>query len=314
MLRLIIIFFIVLQISTAKAQQTRQFTQYIYNQYGHNPAVAGSKECWDIKMGHREQWVGFEGAPQTSYVSLYGRLRAKNSPTKAYHGLGGYISRDETGPMARTYVFASYAYHIPVNYNTYLGAGAFLGIKQYRIDVRKMSVINTADPIYNSSANVMILGDGALGLWMYNKKTYMGLAIDQVVPRKIKGVGGQIGVNSRIVPHINFTAGKHIHTHELYHLIPSIMLKFKPLVAPSVDLNMIMDFDNRFQIGMSYRIGDAICALIKLRLLKYFDVGYSYDFPHTRILKGTVQTHEITLGFSACAWKESYRKTCPAYN
>lgn len=310
-----IIFILILNIAfAAQAQQTRQFTQYIYNQYSHNPAVAGSKECWDIKMGHREQWVGFDGAPQTSYVSLYGRFRPKNSPSKGYHGIGGYISRDETGPLARTYVYVSYAYHVPINYNTYMGLGAFLGVKQYRIDARKISVIDNADPLYNSAASAMILGDGALGLWLYSKKSYLGISIDQIVPRRIKGMGSEIGVKSRIVPHFNFTAGKRIHAHELYHLIPSIMVKFKPLVAPSVDLNLMMDFNNRFAIGMSYRVGDAVCALVKLRLLKYFDVGYSYDFPHTRMLKGTTQTHEITLGFSACAWKENYKKTCPAYD
>jgi type IX secretion system PorP/SprF family membrane protein len=305
--------FLILSFYT-NAQQTRQFTQYIYNQYSHNPAVAGSKECWDIKMGHREQWVGFDGAPQTSYVSIYGRIRPKNSPSRGFHGVGGYVSRDLTGPISRTYAYGSYAYHLPINYNTYMGLGAFLGIKQYRVDVREMSVVNTADPIYNSSASVMILGDGALGAWIYNKKSYIGISIDQVVPRRIKGSGGEYGIKSRIVPHLNFTTGKRLYVHEVYHLIPSVMVKFKPLVAPSVDLNLMMDFNNRFQIGMSYRVGDAVCALVKFRLLKYFDIGYSYDFPHTKMLKGTMQTHEITLGFSACAWKESYKKTCPAYD
>jgi type IX secretion system PorP/SprF family membrane protein len=276
--------------------------------------VAGSKECWDIKMGHREQWVGFDGAPQTSYVSIYGRIRPKNSPSRGFHGVGGYVSRDITGPLSRSYAYGSYAYHLPINYNTYMGVGAFLGIKQYRVDVREMSVVNTADPIYNSSASVMILGDGALGAWIYNKKSYIGISIDQVVPRRIKGSGGEYGIKSRIVPHLNFTTGKRLYVHEVYHLIPSVMVKFKPLVAPSVDLNLMMDFNNRFQIGMSYRVGDAVCALVKFRLLKYFDIGYSYDFPHTKMLKGTMQTHEITLGFSACAWKESYKKTCPAYD
>jgi type IX secretion system PorP/SprF family membrane protein len=305
--------FLILSFYT-NAQQTRQFTQYIYNQYGHNPAVAGSKDCWEIKMGHREQWVGFDGAPQTSYVSIYGRIRPKKSFSGGYHGVGGYVSRDLTGPISRTYAYASYAYHLPINYITYMGVGAFLGVKQYRVDVREMSVVNTADPIYNSSASVMILGDGALGAWIYSKKSYIGISIDQVVPRRIKGSGGEYGIKSRIVPHLNFTAGKRLYVHEVYHLIPSVMVKFKPLVAPSVDLNLMMDFNNHFQIGTSYRVGDAICALVKFRLLKYFDIGYSYDFPHTRMLKGTMQTHEITLGFSACAWKESYKMTCPAYD
>ena len=60
-----------------KGQQTVQFTQYIFNGFAINPALAGSRPCIDIKLGYRNQWVGFEGAPKTTFASANGELKFK---------------------------------------------------------------------------------------------------------------------------------------------------------------------------------------------------------------------------------------------
>ena len=58
--------------SRATAQQISQYTQYVFNHFSINPAVAGSKDCLDVRLGYRRQWVGFENAPVTAWASLHG--------------------------------------------------------------------------------------------------------------------------------------------------------------------------------------------------------------------------------------------------
>ncbi|WP_257667254.1 T9SS type B sorting domain-containing protein [Parapedobacter tibetensis] len=48
-----------------QAQQRPQYTQYIFNGFLANPAVAGIERYVDLKMGARSQWQGVDGAPQT---------------------------------------------------------------------------------------------------------------------------------------------------------------------------------------------------------------------------------------------------------
>ena len=45
------------------AQQPSQYTQYIFNYFGINPAAGGSTKCLQLKAGYRRQWLGFESAP-----------------------------------------------------------------------------------------------------------------------------------------------------------------------------------------------------------------------------------------------------------
>ena len=52
-------------------QQKPQYTQYIINNYIVNPAFTGIENYIDIKMGHRQQWVGLKGAPVTTYITLH---------------------------------------------------------------------------------------------------------------------------------------------------------------------------------------------------------------------------------------------------
>uniref|UniRef100_UPI00404A7A54 type IX secretion system membrane protein PorP/SprF n=1 Tax=Flavobacterium sp. TaxID=239 RepID=UPI00404A7A54 len=61
-------------IFSAQAQQEAHFTQFADNQLFVNPAYAGSNEILNATVLHRQQWVGFTGAPQTSTFSMHSPL------------------------------------------------------------------------------------------------------------------------------------------------------------------------------------------------------------------------------------------------
>jgi type IX secretion system PorP/SprF family membrane protein len=53
------------------AQQNPQYSQYMMNTYLINPAVVGIEDYTDIKVGYRNQWTNFEGAPTTYYLTAH---------------------------------------------------------------------------------------------------------------------------------------------------------------------------------------------------------------------------------------------------
>jgi type IX secretion system PorP/SprF family membrane protein len=53
------------------AQQRPQYSQYMINNYLLNPAITGIEDYADIRVSHRRQWVGLDGAPVTSYVTAH---------------------------------------------------------------------------------------------------------------------------------------------------------------------------------------------------------------------------------------------------
>jgi type IX secretion system PorP/SprF family membrane protein len=61
-----------------QAQQRPHYTQYILNNYVLNPALTGIENYTDVKLSHRLQWAGLDGAPVTSYVTIHGPLKKKD--------------------------------------------------------------------------------------------------------------------------------------------------------------------------------------------------------------------------------------------
>lgn len=57
-------------IQKIKAQQLPQFSQYTFNAFLLNPAVAGAEGYTAINLTNRAQWVGVEGATHTGILRL----------------------------------------------------------------------------------------------------------------------------------------------------------------------------------------------------------------------------------------------------
>src|SRR5205809_3706579 len=85
-LLVVILSFVVANILVA--QQRPYYTQYILNNYIINPAIAGIENYWDVKVSHRHQWVGLDGAPVTTYFTIQGPLNrndlGRSDPTSVH--------------------------------------------------------------------------------------------------------------------------------------------------------------------------------------------------------------------------------------
>jgi type IX secretion system PorP/SprF family membrane protein len=53
------------------AQQEPMYTQYMFNSLSFNPAYAGSHEYMSIRLLYRNQWVDFEGAPESQTFTIH---------------------------------------------------------------------------------------------------------------------------------------------------------------------------------------------------------------------------------------------------
>ena len=67
--------------NAAVAQAKSSYNQYILNNFILNPAQAGIENYTDVKISARDQWVGLNGAPKTTYFSImsayYGEVEKK---------------------------------------------------------------------------------------------------------------------------------------------------------------------------------------------------------------------------------------------
>tara|TARA_B110000285_G_scaffold109641_1_gene124485 strand:+ start:1077 stop:2009 length:933 start_codon:yes stop_codon:yes gene_type:complete len=294
-----------------EGQQTVQFTQYIFNGFAINPSLAGSKPCMDVKLGYRTQWVGFEGAPKTTFVSVNGELKFKKVKSiRTKHGAGVYVESDVIGPIKKTTMYLAYAYHFPLSRGITASAGIFAGLQEMRLDASKISVIDANDPLIGGSGTRFMIPDISPGFFISHKDWFTGFSIRQAFPKKWELIGSDKTKNTL---HYLLVGGKRFETGNEINVVPSAMLKWTGYTNPSIDLNLLFELNHYFEIGASWRSGDALAGIVKFNFLEYFSLGYSFDLTTSKVRLGSANTHEIILGIYSCPRGVS-DYLCPAFN
>ncbi len=304
--------FFLLLASGARAQQISQYTQYVFNQFSVNPAVAGSKDCLDVRLGFRKQWVGFPGAPTTGWASLHGSIRPKGKPyVKNRHGIGAFIESDETGALGYTHFYLAYAYHVQVGQDYFMSMGLFAGVKQQKLDLGKVNATDPSDPLLSNDGSVIVYPEVWPGIWMYSKNGWMGLSINQALGNGIK----DMGENSRLTRHYLASGGRRIRLNRTIAFVPSTMLKVSPKSPIAIDLNLSLEYRRKLGFGVSFRNQDAVAFMVKLPFLKFFTVGYSYDITTSRLRTASSNTHELILAIYPCGNDDPAKNIvrCPVF-
>lgn len=281
-----------------QAQQTAQYTQNVLNMFAINPAVAGSKDCIDVRLGYRQQWVGFPGAPTTGWATVNSVIKPKRPRAfKANrHGVGAFVESDDVGPMGYTSFQLAYAYHIQMKQDMFMSLGFFAGVKQEKFSPGDVVAMDNNDPALINSANVMVYPDVTPGIWLYGKSTWAGLSIQQLLGNKMDG----IGLDSRLTRHYIASVGHRYRINKNFSVVPSGLFKLSPRSPVAMDLNLMLEYKRKLGMGISYRNQDAVAAMIKVPFLKYFTLGYSYDVTTSKLRVGGANTHELILGIYPC--------------
>ena len=239
MKRILISLFSLCACIVAGGQQRPHYTQYVINPYIINPAITGIENYTDAKIGLRDQWVGLNGAPKTTYLTIHGpigkndyrtsatsfKVPGENPRGKAYwetytaaephHGAGLTIINDQTGSFRFLTASATYAYHLGINPTTNLSGGFSAGITKVSIDRTKHDFSGTGDPNDPALGSALtgeltkIKPNVGVGLWLYSRDYFVGFAAQQVIPQTLSFVDDNPAIltRGRFVPHLFLTAG-----------------------------------------------------------------------------------------------------------
>ncbi|MCH2233098.1 MAG: type IX secretion system membrane protein PorP/SprF [Crocinitomicaceae bacterium] len=309
----IVLIFLALQITGfGFSQQTEHYTQYEYNQFAFNPAVAGTKACIDIRSGYRFQWVGIEGAPQTGFLNAHAPLYFSKKKRNAFgpkHGIGGMVIRDAFGPFSFLQLNVAYALHLPVSRYGRLSFGFAFGFKQTAFSTEQLTTELQDPTIPNSGQSYIMFPDARLGVWYRDKKQYAGLSVHNLFGNRL-----QTGDNSALQRHFYITAGKSFRLEKGWSLIPSFFVLKTARTPMDFHLSALLDLENKFAFGLGLRRTDAITTQVRVKLFNFISIGYSFDFIISKLSGSMWQTHEITGGFNSCSNYGSGSTTdCPTF-
>ena len=283
---------IVLSIGIARVQgqQLPQYTQYMFNEFVINPAIAGVYNHYQIRTNHRFQWVGLADPPLTNSISFFG------PHAKMDMGYGGYIYNDVTGPTSRTGFTGAYAYNIAIEGTMRLSMGISVSLMQYRIDGTQLDPKDVSDPSLLNMVSTSYMPDAGLGAYLYAEDFYVGLSMAQLLNNKIKIFENKDGLN-RLKTHINLVGGYHYPINDDWMLEPSLMIRGTAPKELSFDLTARVEWQKTIWGALAYRYHDAVSVLIGYSYEDMLIFGYSYDIGLSSIRKYNTGTHEIMIGY-----------------
>lgn len=307
-----------------QAQQKPQYTQYPFNNYLVNPAFAGIENYIDLKLGHRSQWTGLEGAPKTTYLTinapigdnfLNGGAGSGNPNERSYlrtymaaephHGVGLQVITDKAGLISQNTIAGSYAYHLGLSPTSNLAVGLTAGVSQYAINTSAITVENPIDPALNNGNNSKWSPDVTVGALLYGANYYTGISVQQVLSQSIFSTNYN---QSKSVPHFLLTGGLKLYMTDDLTLMPSFLVKVIDPVPTTYDVNMKLAFRDDFWIGGSYRRNDSFGILAGFNLSSLINIGYSYDITTSNLNTVSRGSHEIVIGILL---NNTYSVKCP---
>jgi len=286
----IILFTIITGSTGIMAQQLPQYTQYMFNDFVINPAVAGVYNYFQIRTNHRFQWVGIMDAPMTNSIGFYGPHE------KLDMGYGGYVYNDVTGPTSRAGITGAYAYNVAIKGNIRLSMGLSASIMQYRVDGTQLNPADISDPTILNVVSTSYLPDAGLGLYLYGDKFYVGLSAAQLLANSIKIFDNKDGIN-RLKTHFNLIGAYHIWLNEDWLIEPSLMVKGTAPKALSFDVTARVEWQKMLWGAISYRYQDAVGVMIGYSFDETLFFGYAYDIGISAIRKYESGSHEIMIGY-----------------
>ncbi|MBD1362341.1 type IX secretion system membrane protein PorP/SprF [Mucilaginibacter sp. ZT4R22] len=289
------------------AQQTVQFSQYMFNGLVVNPAYAGYKEDWTLNLSSRLQWAGIDGAPRTNTISIDGVL----NPDNKNMALGFLATNDRLGPENNTSFYANYAYRLRLDDEDTkrLSFGFGAGLVQYRIDASKFNANDPTDGNIIGNENTL-MADFRLGVYYTTPSFYVGGSVLNLFSKPVSGANTVV-INP--VPHGYLTTGMVIALSNTIDIKPSVMLKGDLKSPAGLDLTTYLLFDKKLWLGASYNTGvnlkqsgqykgldksNTVTGIAQFNISDFLRFGYSYDFSTSAL--GTYQsgTHEVSLSLS----------------
>jgi type IX secretion system PorP/SprF family membrane protein len=277
----------------ALAQQVPYYTQTNTNYFLLNPAVTGTKKLVDARICYRNQWTGFEGAPVTQTIALHSRL------LKGLMGVGGFMVKDETGPIKLYNFGLNYAFHIHFP-DVELSIGLSGNMMKYMLDGSKITTHNSGDHAIDRSVEGSDwIPNMQGGLYLYNDRFHCGLSMHNLLESTAEFYREDTIKNGKIAtaPHIYLSLGYNFSTDPDYVWEHTVLAGYVAGTPLTMDYNLRVHIKEKLFIGTALRLKDAIALQAGVTIRKTFQVGYSYDIVTSKLRPYQSGTHEVTLTF-----------------
>ena len=279
------------------AQQGVQYTQFMFNKLGFNPAYAGSHERPCISCIHRSQWVGFDGAPTSQTVNFHTPLFGKRV------GLGVSLQHDKIGPTDSYWANLAYAYRMQIEKGV-LSIGIQGTLRRYAVDFNQTQAIVPSDlAVMEGSANKMLPNFG-VGIYFNTEQFYVGWSVPHALSGNISlydvlQSSADVALEEA---HHYIMAGLKVDLSEAVKFKPAMLVKKVSDAPMDLDIHGSLVFNDRIGLGATYRLGgirnsagESVDLVAYLQFENGMRLGIAYDYTLSEVRRYNSGSFEVML-------------------
>lgn len=274
------------------AQNQFHMTQYMVHQPFLNPASMGMYGNMNGSIFYKNQWVGFEGAPQLIGFNF-------NSPFLNESNRAGLtVVNDQIGVNSNTDVALSYAYTLKTGTSSTLSFGLTASMRLVQSDFSEIST-TIVDPEFQSNTPTLVMPNFKFGTYFRTEKFYVGIALPNLLKNEIIYSNEFSGNTSFDLSdwHFYLHSGYSWEINENLDLNSSVLFKHVSGAPFQVDINSILAIKKKFGFGFNYRTSQELSGLLRFRLNPMLEFGYAYDFNFSELANFSSGSHELMLIF-----------------
>nr|WP_321411298.1 type IX secretion system membrane protein PorP/SprF [uncultured Allomuricauda sp.] len=274
----ILVMFFCFAISSVKAQQEAQYTQYMYNTSSINPAYIGSKENLNITALHRSQWVGLEGAPKTQTLAISAPIDYDKRLS-----LGLSVINDVAGITDETYFNIDFSYNIPFGEYAKLSFGLKAVGHLLNVDFQKLSIFDGNDVNFQENISNEFTPNIGTGVYYNTDKFYVGLSVPNLLETSFfnktdtnEGNADSLSI-LRDRMHFYWITGYVFDLNDYVKFKPAVLTKLVVGAPLQVDISGNFLLYDKLSLGVAYRWSASVSALVGFRVFQPLMVGFAYD-------------------------------------
>lgn len=285
-------------------QQYPFWAQYRSGLFMLNPAVAGTRKSIDARLGYRQQWVGFDGAPKTMSVGVHGKFYKHGML-----GAGGFVFQDVIGPFNYLNASGAFAYHAK-----FADAALSLGISgsyqsQKFMTTRVITQYQQDPAVDFSFADKKAKINMAFGALYYNDRFYFGFSALNLIGSTFEYYKDDSTRKAQYtqVPHYNFAVGYNWSASEMLIWENSFIASFVPNTPILADYTLRLHINEQFIAGLSYRFKTAVGFHVGYTFRNEYQLSYCYDMNTNHLRSASSGSHEIKFVFSSNMFENDKR-------
>jgi type IX secretion system PorP/SprF family membrane protein len=273
-------------VSSLRAQDQANFTQFYLNPYLINPSYAGIDGQSALSIIYRRQWMNIDGGPAIANFSLQAPLSVKA-------GFGLSVTNDKKGVLTNSALRVSFAYNAILGDHSSVRFGLSAGGSWNSLD---MEAINTNDPAFANVLDNNAALTGNAGISFHMKTLHLGVSMPTIFSPSYVSTDAFSITEVKPFQSIIVNASNRFYFNDNKNVFePYAIYRINTDLPAQFEVAGVVHLNHTIWAGASYKQDFGISALGGIKLKNLFAIGASYSLANSGINELNSPTFEVSL-------------------